>query len=156
MQTQRIRPWKFLPVMVAAALFVAAILPSCTSTGAPDWPKVEREMDLTAADLEILAETADTLGKASTADALRNTADAVRQAHSVLAGGGPPEDAWALVDASLDVLAALAEKEKDSDLALGVAAARITLGRVKAYLPAEESNGGHADPPGSKPPQTGG
>lgn len=154
----RIRLWTFLPILAAAILTIVAVQPSCTSTGAPDWPAIERELDLTAADLEILAETADAMGKASTAQALRSTSNAVRHAHGILAGGGPPGDAWGLIDASLDSLALVAEKEDDSDLALGVAAARIMLGRVKAYLPspAEVSNGGQPDPPEGKPPQSGG
>lgn len=129
------KPYRILPLAIAAVLALVAVQPSCTSTGAPDWPAIERELDLTAADLEILAETADAMGKASTAQALRSTSNAVRHAHGILASGGPPGDAWGLIDASLDALALVAEKEQDSDLALGVAAARIVLGRVKAYLP---------------------
>lgn len=133
-------PWRLLPLAVAALMVGAALAvqPGCTSTGAPDWPAVERELDLTAADLEILAETADALGKASTAQALQDASQAVRQAHDLIASGQPSESAWGLLDASLDVLAAVAAKEGDSDLALGVAAARIALGRVKAYLPEPE------------------
>lgn len=133
--THRIRWWYAIPLAVAAALALLAVQPGCTSTGDPDWPAIERELDLTAADLEILAETATGLGKASTAQALQDAAGAVRAAHEIVAAGGPPGDAWGLLDASLDALAAVAEKEGDSDLALGVAAARIVLGRVKAYIP---------------------
>lgn len=134
-----VRPWRLIPLVVAAVLLLLAVAPGCQSTGEPDWPAVERELDLTAADLEILSETAAALEKPSTAQALQDAANAVRKAQEVIASGGPPGDAWALLDASLDALVAVAAKEGDSDLALGVAAARSALGRVRAYLPEPEA-----------------
>ncbi len=121
--------WAYLILALAAIVGAASGLAGCASLN------VERELDLAAADLEILAVQADGFGEESAADALQAAADSARQAHAIIAGGGPPEDAWALVDASLAVLDALAEREQNGQLALGVAAARIALGRVKAYLP---------------------
>lgn len=118
------------------ALFLLAPLMGCPATGAdPDWPAIERELDLTAADLDDLAQTAVALNKPDTAKALQAAAQATRQASEVLAKGGDATDAWGLLDASLDVLSGLAEKEQDSNLALGVAAAKIVVRRARAYLP---------------------
>ena len=127
------RTHTILSAGLAAGLCLLAIQPSgCLAPdGKLDVPATVVELNLTADDLDTLA----TVAEGGTAKALQDTAGAIRQAATVLGQGGPPGDAWSLLDASLDALAAVAEKEEDSDLALAVAAARIIVGRIKASLP---------------------
>jgi hypothetical protein len=103
--------------------------------GTLDVPATVDELQLTSGDLLILSDTATAMGKPETADALRVASDAIYKAALALDSGAPTADAWGLVDSSLDLLEAIAAKEQDGDLAIGVAAARIVLGRVKAHLP---------------------
>jgi hypothetical protein len=129
--------WRFLPILVAACLALVALSGCVTPDGDFDAPATAQELALTSIDLESLAVVAEIKGKDSTAKALRDASVALDAAADALESGQPVGDAWGTIDAALDVLDALAAKEQDGDLALGVAAARIVVRRIKASVPTD-------------------
>lgn len=131
----KMRPWIFLPLIIAAGLILYVLSHGCVSPqGGLDVPATVEELALTSMDLESLAVVADMQGKFGTADALRDASVALDKAAEALEGGGAG-DAWATLDYALKDLAAVAAANEDGDLALGVAAAQIVVRRVKAALP---------------------
>lgn len=119
-----------------AAIALLLPLAGCPSLGGPpDWPAIELELTLTAADLTDLAAVAASLDKPGTAQALQDAAGAIQKAAEALSAGAGTGDAWGALEFALDQLEAIAAANEDADLLIGVVAAKIIVRRVKGYLP---------------------
>lgn len=132
-------PWTIPAALLLGLLSWGICGTACTATGKPDWPAIERELELSVADLNTLEQLAVSLEREDIAAKLGDVRDAVAQAEALLeaynAGTGGSDDLYAVLGGALDALAALADELESDDLRFGVAAAEIVLRRIQAHFP---------------------
>lgn len=125
--------------LAVASTAVSILATGCTSTGAPNWTTIDREIETSASDLDEAAEWHAKNGEAGKAKNLAELADvlaAVDEAIDVFAaGGGNGLEARAAVEAAIETLGKYASETTDSKTYQLAAGAKSVLKRVLYYLP---------------------
>lgn len=133
------KPWRYLPLLAAGLLVLAAIQPGCSSTGTYESVKVE--IGLAAKDAESLSAMAEALEEPGLAEAAANVSIQLQAAADALeayqTGVGSAGDVWAKLEGAMSILQGIALEHDDGKTAILIEAAKMAVRRAQAYFPVQ-------------------